>query len=83
MQDITKKRGDRGVCTLVLCSLATVTSCINASVGIATKKSLMVKPLFILSISACLHIMQTRGVRGAGCGKAGKGARFLARIFQL
>ncbi len=33
-----KKRGDRGVFTLVLCSLASVMSCIKASVGIATKK---------------------------------------------
>jgi hypothetical protein len=30
------KSGERGVCTLVLCSLATVTSCIDLSVRIVT-----------------------------------------------
>ncbi len=44
------KRGERGVFTLVLCSLAIVTSCINASVRIVTK-SLKVGPLLIFSIS--------------------------------
>ncbi len=31
------KEGERGVCTLLLCSLATVMSCIDASVRIVTK----------------------------------------------
>jgi hypothetical protein len=39
-----------GVCNLVLCSLATVTSCIDASVRIVTK-SPKVEPLLIFSIS--------------------------------
>jgi hypothetical protein len=44
------KRGERGVCTFVLCSLATVMSCIDASVRIVTK-SPKVGPLLIFSIS--------------------------------
>ncbi len=44
------KRGERGVCTLVLCSLATVTSCIDPSVRIVTK-SPKGRPLLIFSIS--------------------------------
>jgi hypothetical protein len=44
------KRGERGVCTLVLCSLATVISCIDTSVQIVTK-SPKVGPLLIFSIS--------------------------------
>ncbi len=43
------KRGIE-VCTLVLCSLATVTSCIDASVRIVTKSPKM-GPLLIFSIS--------------------------------
>jgi hypothetical protein len=45
-----QKRRERGVCTLELCSLATVTSCIDASVRIVTK-SPKVGPLLIFSIS--------------------------------
>ncbi len=45
-----KKRGEKGVCTLVLYSLATVTSCIDASVRIVTK-SPKVGPLLIFSTS--------------------------------
>jgi hypothetical protein len=44
----SKKRGERGLCTLVLCRLAT--SCINASVRIVTK-SPKVGPLLVFSIS--------------------------------
>jgi hypothetical protein len=46
----TEKRGERGVCTFVLSSLATVTSCIYLSVRIVTK-SPKVGPLLIFSIS--------------------------------
>ncbi len=42
------KRGERGVCTLVLCRLATVTSCIDASVLILTK-SPKVGPLLMFA----------------------------------
>ncbi len=45
-----EKRGEWGVCTLELCSLATVTSCIKASERIVTK-SPKVGPLLIFSIS--------------------------------
>ncbi len=44
------KRGERGVCTLLLCSLATVMSCIDPSVRIVTK-SPKVGPLLIVSVS--------------------------------
>ncbi len=46
------KEGERGVCSLVLCSLVTVASCIDASVQIVTK-SPKVGPLLIFSISLC------------------------------
>jgi hypothetical protein len=45
-----EKRGERGVCTLVLCSLATVASCIDLSVRIVTK-SPKVGPLPLLTFS--------------------------------
>ncbi len=44
------KEGERWVCTLVLCSLATVTSWIDPSVQIVTK-SPKIGPLFLFSIS--------------------------------
>jgi hypothetical protein len=49
-QYVTFKRGSRGVCTLVLCSLATDMSCIDPSGRIVTK-SPKVGPLLIFSIS--------------------------------
>jgi hypothetical protein len=45
-----QKRGNRGVCTLVLRSLATVMSCIDAFLWIFTK-SPKVEPLLIFSVS--------------------------------
>ncbi len=52
---------ERGVFTLVLCSLATVTSCIDASVRIVTK-SLKVGPLqYLYSLSLWVRkTLQTR-----------------------
>jgi hypothetical protein len=50
-QYITFNRGgERGVSTLVVCSLATVLSCIDPSVRIVTK-SPKVGPLLIFSVS--------------------------------
>ncbi len=46
-----KEEGERGVYTLVLCSLATVTSCINASVRIVTKSPKGRTSILIFSIS--------------------------------
>jgi hypothetical protein len=56
---ITFKRGGWGFCSLVLCSLATVTSCIDASVRMVTR-SPQVGRLIIFCISLvqvwnCLH----------------------------
>jgi hypothetical protein len=53
----------RGLCTRVLCSLATVLSCIDHSVRIATKSPKVGGPLLIFSNSllGILYIREERG----------------------
>jgi hypothetical protein len=76
---------ERGVCTLVLCSLATVTSFIDASVRIVTQ-SPKVGPLLIFSISlislnelATQYLIGLRAGEGDSLEVGGRGSRGLFR----
>jgi hypothetical protein len=59
------KEGERGVGALVLCSLATVTSCIDLSVWIVTK-SPKVRPLILHLSGTCLEASKPCGSGGEG-----------------